>query len=358
MQVKVFSATKLHEALALVRQKFGPEAVIMDRLEGIDRDGNRIWHVHAALDDNDEKVVEKKTPATRSKKTKHAVEESDDHIKASMARLEKIVEGLGRQESDQLRQALITAESRQAFDHLMQIGVAPIHAFDMADDFVQRSPISAAVLHWSERLAPQNENATLLLAGPSGAGKTTLVAKLATHYSLKGLRVGLISTDTNRMGGTDMLNAYSEILGAPFATVRCKEDIPKALEKTKSAQLLLVDTEGWNTRRSGGVRKQRVLWDEIPSAHRVLVMPANMDEMDGMEMLAKADALGVNQLAFTKLDETSRPGKIVNWAAASQIDLSYCSFGPDVPDQMGWLTPHALTALLGSQETEYAKETA
>jgi len=48
----------------------------------------------------------------------------------------------------------------------------------------------------------------------------------------------------------------------------------------------------------------------------------------------------------------------VNWAAASRIDLSYCSFGPDVPEQMGWLTPHALTALLGSQETEYAKEAA
>ena len=127
---------------------------------------------------------------------------------------------------------------------------------------------------------------------------------------------------------------------------------------TKSAQLLLVDSEGWNVRRAGGIRKQRMLWDEIPSAHRVLVMPANMDEMDGMEMLSKAGALDVNQLAFSKLDETSRPGKIVNWAAASGMNLSYCGFGPEVPEQMGWLTPHALTALLSSQEIRYAKETA
>jgi len=357
MQVKIFSATKLHESLALVRQEFGPDAVIMDRFEGVDRDGNRVWHVHAALDDEEE-MVEEKVSAAAPKASKKSVAVPDEHFKASMDRLERIVEGLGRQETDQLREALDGTESRHAFDHLIQLGVAPIHAFDMADDFVHRSPISAGILHWSERLAPQDEPATLLLAGPSGAGKTTLVAKLATHYSLKGLRVALISTDTNRMGGTDMLKSYSEILGVPFESVRCKEDIPKALEKTKTAQLLLVDSEGWNTRRSGGIRKQRALWDEIPCTHRVLVVPANMDEMDGMEMLAKAGALDIDQLAFTKLDETSRPGKIVNWAAASRVDLSYCSFGPDVPDQMGWLTPHALTALLGSQETEITKETA
>jgi len=356
MQVKLFSATKLHEALALVRQEYGPEAVIMDRLEGIDRDGNRIWHVHAALDD--EEKEDEKPSETPSKVAKHPVTEPDGYFKTSMDRLERIVEGLGRQESGQLREAIVGAESRHAFDHLVHLGVAPIHAFDMADDFMNRAPISAGMLRWSERLQPQNKPVTLLLTGPSGAGKSTLVAKLATHYSMKGVRVALISTDTNRMGGTDMLKSYSEILGVPFATVRTKEDVPKALEKTKTAQLLLVDSEGWNTRRSGVIRKQRALWNEIPSLQRVLVMPANMDEMDGMEMLAKAETLEIDQLALTKLDETSRPGKIVNWAAVSHIDLSYCSFGPDVPDQMGWLTPQSLTALLGSQERELAKEAA
>jgi flagellar biosynthesis GTPase FlhF len=155
-----------------------------------------------------------------------------------------------------------------------------------------------------------------------------------------------------------MLKAYSEILGIPFFTIRAVEDVDKALMATRSAQLLLVDSEGWNIRRAGGMRKQRQIWDQVPSTHRILVMPANMDEMDGMEMLAKTGAMEVTHLAVTKLDETSRPGKIVNWAAAFGMPLSYCSFGPDVPEQMGWLTPQALTALLSSQEKDYAKETA
>ncbi|MDX8403355.1 MAG: GTP-binding protein, partial [Mariprofundaceae bacterium] len=221
MQVKVFSAEKLHEALALVRQEFGPDAVIMDRLEGMDSDGNKIWHVHAALDYEDEKdKPEKKRDLKLNHASKQAFPDSTELFKASMARLERIVEGLGRQESATLRDAIEEHDSRLAFDHLVKLGVAPTHAFDMADDFVQRRPISASVLHWSKRIVPQKKAATVLLVGPSGAGKTTLLAKLATHYSLKGVRVAVLSTDVNRMGGTEMLKSYSDILGIPFFAIR------------------------------------------------------------------------------------------------------------------------------------------
>jgi len=64
MRFKVFSATKLHEALALVRQELGPDAVIMDRLEGVDGDGKRVWYVHAALDVED--VYEQKPEFTEA----------------------------------------------------------------------------------------------------------------------------------------------------------------------------------------------------------------------------------------------------------------------------------------------------
>jgi len=383
MQVKVFTAPKVHKALALVRQEFGPDAVIMDRLEGVDSEGNRVWHVHAALDFSDESAEEasssnyppndppnasqnysQKHSQRHSQKASHVPakdrpQSSDQNaLKSSMERLERIVEGLGRQESDSLREALSEPESRDAFDHLTGLGVAPMHAFDMAEEFAQHQPISTATLQWSERIQPQKQAAKVLFLGPSGAGKSTLIAKLATHYSLKGVRVAVVSTDANRMSGVDMLKSYTEILGVPFFTARSEEDVDTVLEATKSAQLLLIDSEGWNVRRAGGVRRQQKLWAMIPTTHRVVVMPANMDEVDGMEILAKAGEFDVNQLAFSKLDETSRPGKIVNWAAAFGMRLSYCSFGPEIPEQMGWLTPQALTALLSSQEIRYARESA
>jgi flagellar biosynthesis protein FlhF len=88
------------------------------------------------------------------------------------------------------------------------------------------------------------------------------------------------------------------------------------------------------------------LWDILTCTHRVLVMPASMDESDGLVMLKRAQGMAMTQIAFSKLDETLRPGKIVNWAEASRMPMSYCSFGPEVPDQMGWLSPKALTAIL------------
>ncbi|MDQ6974788.1 MAG: GTP-binding protein, partial [Mariprofundaceae bacterium] len=151
------------------------------------------------------------------------------------------------------------------------------------------------------------------------------------------------------MGGSDALRAYAGVLGAPFALLRSQDDVPEALASMPTAQLILVDTEGWNAHRLSMCRKQFELWDQLPCTHRILVMPANMDENDGMALLAEADGIQMTELAFTKLDETARPGKIINWAMVSKLGLSYGGFGSDVPGQMGWLTPQSLTALLESQ---------
>ncbi|MDQ7003292.1 MAG: hypothetical protein Q9N02_11525, partial [Ghiorsea sp.] len=128
---------------------------------------------------------------------------------------------------------------------------------------------------------------------------------------------------------------------------------------TKTAQLVLIDSEGWNNRHASVLRSQMALWDSLACTHRTMVMPASLDEADGLMMLKRAQAMNMTQIAFTKLDETSRPGKIVNWAEASRMPMSYCSFGAEVPGQMGWLSPKALTAILvkhHKQQEEFEEE--
>jgi len=346
MQIKIFTAPRLHEALALVRQKLGPDAIVLDRMESVDGSGQKVWHVHAALDA--EEVTRQKNDSTQ--KAKPEVQTTHIHkMEASMHRLERIVEGLGRKEEENLRHAMPNKVTQTAFDHLVTLGVAPSYAFDLAEDYASHEPTGASMLHWGERIKPNNKPVVMLLAGPSGAGKTLLAAKLATYYSMRGVRVGLLSTDVDRMGGSDVLKAYADILGVPFVTLRGEGDVSTALKATNSAQLLLVDSEGWNIHRLSKMKKQSVVWDALHCTHRVLVMPANMDESDGMELLLAAEAFQMSEIAFTKLDETSRPGKIINWAMASKFRLSYGVFGSEVPGQMGWLTPKALTALLERQ---------
>ncbi|MDQ6964282.1 MAG: hypothetical protein Q9M13_05105, partial [Mariprofundales bacterium] len=271
---------------------------------------------------------------------------SADMLQASMVRLERLVSGLERYEADELRLAIEGSAEREAFDRLLRKGVAPGFAAELAEDFAAGAPVGKREICWSESMDPTRKRTTLILTGPAGAGKTTLAAKLATHYSLKGVRVALLTTDAERMGGSDLFRSYAEALGAPFAVLRTIEDLPLALEQVAAAQLILVDSAGLTLHSTTASRQARQLWGGFADAKRVMVLPANLDEADGEALLAQSSALGVSHLAFSKLDETGRCGKIINWAIPSRLKLCYCTFGTDIPGQMGWLSPKSMTTLL------------
>jgi len=338
MQIKVFSSSKLHDALAMVRQDFGPDAAILDRHKGKDEQGNTVWHVHAARDMSGNASISKTG----------RISELNEKLEPAVRRLERIVEGLGRQEIKGIRAALSGNHTKRAFDQLIRLGVAPCLASDIAEDFAKQNPVAETLLRWGEPLAPHKKQEIVLLAGPSGAGKTTLAAKIATHFSLKGISVAFMSTATERIGGLTILQTYADLLGAPLIPLRSPSDIPSALVQTKSARLVLVDSDGWINGQLADLRRQSDLWRQLPCSRRFVVVPANMDEVDGSETLSQAHDLGIAELALSKLDETGRPGKLINWAAKGAA-ISYCSFGPEVPEQMGWLSPKALTSLLVSR---------
>ncbi len=360
MRVRIFSAPRLHEAMALVSRELGPEAVILDRKKSEDATGKVIWQVHAALD----ATPDAQAPSKASNLAPHpnsplvegygrrdhaaaaTVAGSSEMLQSSMARLERLVSGMERYEANQLRLALPDQLQREAFDRLLAKGVAPGFAAELAADFAAGAPIGREQMRWSESMDPTKQRTTLILVGPSGAGKTTLAAKLATHYSLKGVRVALLTTDAERMGGSDLFRSYAEVLGAPFAVLRAVEDLPRAMAQVASAQLVLVDTAGLAPRLTAATRQARQLWNGFTDAARVMVLPANLDEADGEALLAQAKALGVSHLAFSKLDESGRCGKMINWAIPSRLKLCYCTFGTDIPGQLGWLSPKSMTTLL------------
>ncbi len=337
VQIKVFSAPELHHALAMVRRDFGPDAVILDRHKCKDEDGSSVWHLHAARD------IEESAGARAAVSHSDNQPMTQNKLTATMQHLERIVDGLGRQEVGGLRAMLGDEQSIAAFDALVRLGVSPAYASDIAGDIAEGKPIPASMLHWGGAITPQKKKEIVLLTGPGGGGKTTMAAKLATHFSVQGVSVAFISTDTERIGGLSLLRTYAEILGIPLAVLRDESGIPRAIEETKAAKLVLVDSEGWLTSR-GEQQEKANIWKKLACSRRFVVLPASMDEADGLKTLMLARKLGITELILSKLDETVRPGKLLNWAATG-ASISYCSFGPDVSEQTGRLSPHSLASL-------------
>ena len=355
MRVRVFTAPRLHEALARVRRELGPEAVILDRQRKVNGNNEALWQVHAALDAE----PQGDTAEQAGKRARAASDRQDaserQRLEASMQRLERLISGLSRQEAEALRACLPDEDARQAFDQLVRLGVNPDHAADMAADFAARQPVAAGMLSWGEKPRPKRKREVILLTGPAGGGKTLLAAKLATWYSLRGVSVAFVSTDTERMGGLETLNAFAEVLGAPALALRRAEQAADIAGRLESARLVLVDSEGWSPASRAGLKRQRPLWDALKPDRRWLVMPATMDESDGMRLMDVATGLDVNELAFTKVDETCMIGKLVNWAGASGMALSCCGYGQDAAEGVGLLTPRALTSLLASHAEREAR---
>ena len=85
----------------------------------------------------------------------------------------------------------------------------------------------------------------LAVVGPTGAGKTTAVAKLAAHPRVfEGRRVGLLALDTFRAGAIEQLAVHASLLGAPIEPVYEASDLERAMKRLAACDVILVDCPG------------------------------------------------------------------------------------------------------------------
>ncbi len=83
-----------------------------------------------------------------------------------------------------------------------------------------------------------------MLIGPTGMGKTTTLVKIAANYRLKkNKEIEIISIDNYRIGASEQLKAYADIMQIPFKKVSNKSELKIIVKKSK-ADLILIDTAG------------------------------------------------------------------------------------------------------------------
>ena len=175
----------------------------------------------------------------------------------------------------------------------------------------------------------------IAFVGPTGAGKTTTIAKLAAFYSLTGkYQVSLITADTYRIAAIDQIRTFADIVKIGLQVVFSPEEVSEALVSCENDDIVFVDTAGRSQRNREHMGDLEDLIETIKPDETHLVLSATTKDSDLKDMIKRYKSLGANRLLFTKLDETTHVGNIFNIVSTSGIPASYLTVGQSVPDDI------------------------
>lgn len=208
-----------------------------------------------------------------------------------------------------------------------------------------------------EAIEDDDRRKIVFFIGPTGVGKTTTIAKLASDFKLtRSKNVAMITADTYRIAAVEQLNTYASILDVPVNVIYSPSEIVKSIEELSDYQMIFVDTAG----RSHKNTEQRDEIIEMISNVRnsdidadiviFLVMSVTTKYRDMVNICDAYKSLNSYRLLFTKLDETDSVGNILNIKLYTGAPISYITCGQNVPDDIESVDVQKLAkSLLGGE---------
>ncbi len=164
----------------------------------------------------------------------------------------------------------------------------------------------------------------MVFVGLSGSGKTSSMAKVAVFYtSLLNKKAVWICADTIRTGAITEAKSYTGAMGIPLELVYTPADIRPAIERHADADLILMDTPGFNPVIEAQEIELGSLLSEVPEASILLVTSATAKECDTMSCFQSLKYFGLKGSVITKLDETTSYGSVFNFTNRSHLPLTF-----------------------------------
>lgn len=178
----------------------------------------------------------------------------------------------------------------------------------------------------------------LFFIGPTGVGKTTTIAKIASKYKVEyGKKVAFITADTYRIAATEQLQVYANILDAPMSIVYSQDELNEAIAKYADYDLVFVDTAGFSHRNQEQRKDMKELLGGVNEEYNkevYLVLSSTTKYLDLIDIVDSYREISDYKLIFTKLDETTTYGNLLNIKLYSGAELSYMTTGQNVPDDI------------------------
>jgi len=357
------TAPSSRQALRLLREQMGPDAYILSsRVTG---SGVEIL---ATLEEHVVKMMTPVRPAPAPVVVPPVDAPGSDReesllreIHSMRGMIEDKLDGMFRQDkpgSNPLR--------RQLLRLMLAAGFSARLAQDILAQLPEGSDLDSGMDYVKSELARQlpileDENAMMdaggvyALTGPTGVGKTTTTAKLAARCVMRfgAKKLALVTTDGFRIGAYEQLRIYGQILGVPVHAVKDAGDLERALLDLSDKHMVLIDTVGMSQRDRAVSSQISMLCGASRPVKRLLLLNASshgdtLNEVVQSYRHGGKDG-GTDDLAgciFTKVDEATHPGVLIDMAIRHQLPLHYISNGQKVPENLLTIKRGALIDLV------------
>jgi flagellar biosynthesis protein FlhF len=195
------------------------------------------------------------------------------------------------------------------------------------------------------------------LVGPPGAGKTSTLVKLAMKYGLAaGRPVRFVSTDTYRLGGSDLLGRYARWMGVQLDLPPSMEALEQSFGSGDRNELLLIDTPGYSVANAAASLPLAGLFSQRAGVDVHLVLPAYASGPDLLSMVARFKPFLPSKVLFTGIDMAGSVAPALAAALTSELPVSFLGTGDQVPEDLeeaasARLAGHLLPCLMEAAAT-------
>ena len=174
------------------------------------------------------------------------------------------------------------------------------------------------------------------VVGPTGAGKTTTIAKLAARWCMMhgNQDLALVSTDGYRIGAREQLNTYARILGVPMHAANTGKELGRVIERLKSKKLILIDTAGMGPRDVRLTEQLAALRLGAARAKVLLALPAQGEGNALDEIVCAFAGIKPSASIITKVDEAASLGAVISATLRHKLKIAYICNGQRVPEDL------------------------
>jgi len=196
----------------------------------------------------------------------------------------------------------------------------------------------------SKKIEPAEDGPKVVFfVGPTGVGKTTTIAKIASKFCVEEKKkVALLTADTYRIAAAEQLRTYANILEVPFRIIYSDKEVEPIYQEFKDFDYILVDTAGHSHHNEEQRMNSKLMihsLDDVAQTEVYLVLSATTKYRDLVSIADTYREMTDYTLIFTKLDETTSLGNLLNLRLHTEAEMSYVTCGQNVPEDIEFFNP-------------------